>query len=370
MIIINSENLARHRELKAHFGQELAQRQYHNALQLNHIQLDPSSMQVNRAGVYSNDYWLEIDRAAAESAADIRGREIYDDMQSLATVLPLGKTVKAYTNTGDISNDVKVSMDGQAPFTFDHVGYGGDGDPIPMFTAGYGVNFRHLMGAESASLPIMIDSQRAKLEVFYANTNNYLLNGHANISEASFKGEGLKNHRNTAKVNLGAAGANIDLTAAATTNDAIINFFTVTLRGVLDANNIPAIDKFWVSKEIAARMAQPFSASTGFKEGTLMENVLRVAPFIKEIGTAYTTDRIAAENAAGGIVNGLSGNEFLAYVKSKSFIEIPTGQAVQIVPLPRLMPRANFNNDISTAFGVQVKKSRGNSGVFYGAEFS
>lgn len=370
MIIINSANMARHSELKSHFENELAQRQYHNKLQLNHMQLDPSSMQVNRAGVYSNDYWLEIDRAAAEVAADTRGREIYDDMQALVTVLPLGKTVKAYTDTTKIANDVKISMDGQAPVTFDQTGYAGDGDPIPMFTAGYGVNYRHLLGAESASLPLMLDSQRAKLEVFYATTNGYMMNGHANISEASFKGEGLKNHRNTAKINLGAAGANIDLTSASTTNDAIVEFFTVTLRAVLDANNIPVVDKFWVSKEIAARLAKPFSPSTGFKEGTLLENILRLAPFVREIDTAYTTDLIAAENAAGGIVNGLSGNEFLAYVKSKSFIEIPTGQAVQIVPLPRLMPRANFNNDISTAFGVQVKKQRGNSGVFYGAELS
>jgi len=370
MIIINKANLVLHPRLAAHAEQELGQRLYHNRLQEAHAQNDPSTMQVNRAGVYTRDFWLEIDREAAAVAADTRGREIYDDLQALVTVLNLGKTVKAYTNTGDIAKDVKITMDGQAPFTFDHTGYGGDGDPIPMFTAGYGVNFRHQLGAESDMLPLMLDSQRAKLEVFYANTNNYALNGSAYISEAGFKGEGLKNHRNTAKINLGAAGANIDLTAAGTTNDAIISFFTVTLRSVLDTNNIPAVDKFWMSKEMAARFAQPFSASTGFKEGTLLENIQRLAPFIKEFGTAYTSDLIAPENAGAGIVNGLTGNEFLAYVKNKSFIEIPTGQAVQIVPLPRLMPRENFNNDVSTAFGVQVKKSRGNSGVFYGASIS
>lgn len=368
MIILNKANLAKHTQLKGHEAQERGQRAYHNSVQKQLMQSDPSTMHVNARGVYSNDYWLEIDRAAAEVAQDTRGREIYDDLQSLVTVLPLGKTVKAYTNTESIAKDVKISMDGQSPFTFDQTGYGGDGDPIPLFTAGYGVNFRHLLGAESESLPLMLDSQRAKLEVFYATTNHYALNGSSRINEVGFQGEGLKNHRNTTKINLGASGANIDLTSDAVTNDDIVAFFTQALSAELDANNIPMLDVLWVSKEIMARMGAPFSLSTGFKEGTLMENVMRLQPRIREIKVAYNTDLVAPEHLTGGITGGLVGNEFLGYVKSKSFIEIPTGQAVQIVSLARINPRDNFNNDISTAFGVQVKKNRGNSGVFYGAD--
>lgn len=367
MIILNKANLAKHSQLKAHEEQERGQRMHHNQVQQALMQADKSVMHVNARGVYSNDFWLELDRGAAEVAADTRGREIYDDLQSLVTVLPIGKTVKAYTNAGDIAKDVKISMDGQSPQTFDQTGYGGDGDPIPLFTAGYGVSWRHMLGAEAGNLPLMLDSQRAKLEVFYATTNNYALNGSARINEAGFIGQGLKNHRNTAKVNLGAGGVNIDLSATGTTNDAIVEFFTKDFAAVLDSHNIPMVDVFWVSKEIAARMAVPFSKSDGFKEGTLLENVLRLQPRIREIKVSYNTDLVGAEHLTGGVTGGLVGNEFLAYVKSKSFLEVPTGQAVQIVPLARINPRDNFNNDISTAFGVQVKKNRGNSGVFYGA---
>ena len=61
----------------------------------------------------------------------------------------------------------------------------------------------------------------------------------------------------------------------------------------------------------------------------------------------------------------------MAYVKDRQFLEIPTGQAVTITPLPRIYPRDNFNNDIASAFGVQVKRdSAGRAGVFYGANLT
>ena len=366
MIIINKANLECHGQLNAHAKDEMEQRQQYNRIQNAFMRSETGDALIaNRNGIFDRDFWLEIDRAANETFNDTRGREIYDDLQSLVTVLPLGKTVKAYTNTGDIAKDVRITMDGQAPFTFDQTGYGGDADPIPMFNAGYGINYRHMLGLQTDSIPLMVDSQRAKLEVFNATTSNYLLNGSEYISEAGFKGQGLKNHRNTGKIDLGTSGANINLTTA--TADEVVSFFTVYMRGVLDVNNIPMIDVLWVSKEVMANLAKPFSAAAGFKEGTVLENVMRLAPFIGAIKTAYSTDLVGVENAGAGIINGLDGNEILGYVKSKSFIEIPTGQAVSIVPLPRLMPRSNFNNDISSAFGVQVKKNRGNFGVFYGS---
>lgn len=366
MIIINKANLEKHgRTLQGHEAFERAARMEHNARQEAMIANMAQGIDhaVNARQVYDNDYWLEIDRTTREIADDTRGREIFDDLQAVATVLPLGKTVRAYTNVGDIAEDVQITMDGQAPFTFDQTGYAGDGDPIPMFTAGFGVNYRHLLGANDAGLDLMLDSQRAKLRKFYGTMNRYMLNGDVKISEAGFAGQGIKTHRNTCKIDLkvsGAAGAPIDLTTAGA--DDVVGFFTGVFSAQLDANNIGALDVLFVSKEIRANLSKPFSASTGFKDGTIEDHVLRYNPRIKEIRTAYSLDTMGD--------TGLSGNEFLGYVRSKQFIEIPTGQAVVIVPLPRIMPRANFNNDISSAFGVQVKKDRGNCGVFYAADLT
>lgn len=47
------------------------------------------------------------------------------------------------------------------------------------------------------------------------------------------------------------------------------------------------------------------------------------------------------------------------------------GMAVGVVPLPRLMPQSNYNFQIMSAEGLQIKKDgEGLSGVVYGANLA
>ncbi len=103
--------------------------------------------------------------------------EIVNDLIGVQTVLPVGKTAKLYNVVGDIADDVSVSIDGQAPFSFDHTDYASDGDPIPVFTAGYGVNWRHAAGLNSVGIDLVLDSQMAKMRKFNQKRVNYYLNG-------------------------------------------------------------------------------------------------------------------------------------------------------------------------------------------------
>lgn len=82
------------------------------------------------------------------------GIEIVNDLMAVQTVLPIGKTEKMYSVSGDINDEVVVSIDGQAPHGFDHTEYGSDGDPIPMFAAGYGVNWRHSEGLKTVGIDL------------------------------------------------------------------------------------------------------------------------------------------------------------------------------------------------------------------------
>lgn len=353
MIIINKKNLELHSNLKAHAADEMDQRLEYNAIQkalTENLSRDSGSYVKNAAGIFGGDYWLELDRQAVEIAGQDRGREIFNDLQGLVTVIPLGKTVRGYTQLGDISDHVTISMDMQTPQTFDHSSSTGDADPIPGFTAGYGINWRHWLGLQTENIDLMLQSQRAKLVKFYEAMADYAMNGSPKIKEAGYFGQGIKNHRNTIKIDLTTAG--VDLTTD--TPEEIVTYFAGAFGVVLDANAVSSV-KLWVSPQIRARMAMPYSADLGIVSGSIETQLRQFTPRITEIGTDYS----------------LSGNEFIAYVKDKSFIEIPTGQAVTITPLPRLYPRDNFNNDISSAFGVQVKAdSRGRSGVFYGAELT
>lgn len=83
---------------------------------------------------------------------------------AVQTVLPIGKTLKMYSVSSDINDEVVMSMDGAAPHGFDHTEYGSDGDPIPMFAAGYGVNWRLAQGLNTVGIDLALDSQRLKLK--------------------------------------------------------------------------------------------------------------------------------------------------------------------------------------------------------------
>lgn len=364
--------MEKHAFLKNHADEELGLRVRYNKKQ-NDILADSSGeaeITANSITIYNNEYWKQIDRSVAEHFSSTNGREIYLDLEDLKTVLPLHKVVAEYYVAGDISNQVSVSMDGGEDVTYDNVGLVTDGDPIPVFATGFGVDWRRAGGSREDNLGIMLKSKNAKMDTYLATLNTYLLNGSDKIASDNYKGEGLKNHRNTFKLDLGTDGKNIDLTSDSTTNDQIVSFFTRDFAAMLDDNNIPAVDVLWVSKEVAARMSEVFSKSDGFKAGTLLENVLKLQPRIKSIKTSYTTKLVSEANLPAGASAGLSGNEFLAYVKSKTFIEIPVGQPVKVVPIERKGPRDNFNNEILTAFGVQVKKQGDNFGVFFGANIT
>ena len=361
MIIANKATIAKHGVLADHFRHEMALRREYNAQQARMAdlaQFDPVAQAVNAAGVYGPQAWLAIDQTAAEVATSTRGTEIYQDLQALVTPLPLGKTVRVWNNVGNIHNEVAVSMDGQSPIGADQVSMSQDADPIPLFTARFGVNYRHELANRTEMVPLIQDSQTAKMDVYMAALAGYVANGSANISEAGFKGEGLKNHRNTEKLDLGTSGFNVNLTTA--NEAALMKFFTVDLSGVLDDNNVQTID-LWVSKEVRANLSND-AGIVGIDQ-TVEQRILKRNPRIASIRTAYNSD-------VPGFSTGLTGNEILAYVKSKSFIEMLVGQAIQIVPVPRLELRANFNFDISSALGVQIKRRGANSGVFFGASLT
>lgn len=64
----------------------------------------------------------------------------------------------------------------------------------------------------------------------------------------------------------------------------------------------------------------------------------------------------------------LTGNEFIAYQRSRSVITPLIGMTTGVVPLPRMMPTDNYNFRIMSAEGLQITcDMKGRSGVVYGS---
>lgn len=311
-----------------------------------------AGLEVNAAGVTSS-YWQAFDRQVLEMRDQETGMEVLNDLLPLQTVLPIGKTAHLYTLLGDINKDVSVNMDGQAPYTFDHVDYASEGDPIPIIQAGFGVNWRHFQGLQTVGIDIALDSQRAKLKQYNRNLVSLALDGKSTINVNGYQSQGLRNHRNTKKINLGsgAGGVNIDLTTA--TAAQLVTFFQGPFAKLLDDNHVDRLDVLWVSHAIESNLAKVY-VENGVTVGTVRDYLLR---FIR-VGTIRPSFAF-------------TGNEFLGYVRNRSVVSPLVGMPTSVLPLPRPLPESNYNFRIMGAMGMQVKAdSNGMGGVVYGANLA
>lgn len=334
-----------------HWGQLWATRDYHaevdRVLRVNAI---AAGMQVNAEGP-ARDFYRAVDNQVVELRNQETGMEIINDLLAVQTVLPIGKTLKLYNLVGDIDDSVAISMDGQAPYSFDHVDYDSDGDPVPIIQAGFGVNWRHWQGMRTVDMDVALDSQRAKQREYNRKLVSLALDGKPGIVVDGKASEGLRTHRNTKKLDLGAGGFNIDLTTA--TAAAMIAFLQGGFAAQLTLNRITALDVLWVSMEIWDNLSKLY-VENGVTVGTIREFLQRFSR-VGEIRGTF----------------GLTGNEFLGYVRSRDVVTPLVGMPTSTLPLPRPMPESNYNFRIMGAMGMQVKAdANGLGGVFYGADLT
>lgn len=353
------EALAANSRLLGHWNELWANRNIWNAqngamVQANRLLMTPE-MAANALAGLSREFWAEVDRQIVQLRDQEIGMDIVTDLLQVQTILPIGKTAKLYNMVGDIADDVSISLDGQAPYSFDHTEYDSDGDPIPVFTGGYGVNWRHGAGLQTVGIDLVLDSQSAKMRQFNRKVVSYVLDGSEKIQVDAYPGQGLRNHRNTYKLNLGSGGggANINLTTADA--EALITFFTTGAFGTAASNNkVAAYDVLWVSPQIWRNLSKAYITDSGVIVGTVLDAIKRFIP-AKDVRQTFA----------------LNGNEFIGYVRRQDVVSPLVGMATGVVPLPRPMPQSNYNFQIMAAMGLQVKRDdAGLSGVIYGADLS
>lgn len=354
MIVIDSKHFDNEKH-KAQFDLVMERRQLHNHAQSVIVDrfggaINHATLQNNYDGMFPKDFWLEIDRNAIDIREDDRGREVMTDLMGISTPLSIGKTVKAYTMLKDVSDNVAITIDGNGEIDFDHADYSDDADPVPIFEAGFGVSWRLNKGLTEDGIELITDTSRLKTKIVMERMADYLLSGAEDVVIKGKKGQGLKNHRNTIKIDLTVDG--IDL-ANGDTQD-IMDWFTVKLPFHLDAQFVEQLDVMWVSPEIMRRLQTPLSKVDGFKEGTLLEYIKRYGR-VRDIRRTYKN----------------KGNEWFGYIKSRDSLTPLVGSALATVPVPRVMPMDNYNFLQWGALGMQVKRDiNGRSSVFYAANLT
>lgn len=361
-MFFTAESLAANSRLRGHWNElwanrNIYNRQHNSMIAANQAVMTPEMLAVNAVGGFTRDFWAEMDRQIIQMRDTETGMEILTDLLAVQTVLSVGKTAKLYNMVGDIADDVAVTLDGQAPFSFDHTEYNTGGDPIPVFTAGFGVNWRQAVGLGTVGIDLALDSQEAKLRKYNKRLVDYLLDGKDGIKVESYEGKGLRNHGNTKKIDLktaGASGGAIDLTTATQTE--LNKFFTTGAFGKNARNNrVAAYDVVWVSPEIMANLNAPYLDSNGVATDRTILQVFGSRWAVKEFRQTFR----------------FFGNELLGYERRRDVVTPLVGMATGVVPLPRPLPNVNYNFMVMGAMGVQVKADdAGLSGVVYAADLT
>lgn len=340
-----------HREHRDWWGEVSMMREHFHRTEDGHAALYGNVYGVqNAAAVLPRDAWIEFDNITRRVMRDDEGEVYMRDLMALAKPVNIGKLVHMTRVSSDAGKVVR-SMSGQVPVGLDKVVYDYRGAPVPMFSTAYGREWREWNTLQSENFDALADDQEAHTAALRRDQADFVLNGDTTLSVKGYKAYGIRNNPLTKLVNIGASGANINLTTA--TPDALDAFFSQTLGAMLDANLIVGKVNLYISPDIARAWDKTYSGSAGFKDGTIFD-FLKKNRRINKIEVTYK----------------LSGNEFFGFVPSSEYIRPLVGMAMNTTAMARPNPTDNYQFLVMGALGLEQRADyNSKSGVFASTSF-
>lgn len=333
------------------WGEVTANREafHQNEERLAGIYATASPLQANASAVLPRDAWLELDGITRRVMRGDDGDAYMSDLMPLARAINIGKLVLLNRVSSDAGSVVR-SMSGQLPVGMDKVVYDYRGTPIPIFSTAYGREWREWNTLQSEGFDALADDQEAHVAKIRKDMALFVKNGDANLMFQGYGAFGITNHTYSKSINLGpTGGANIDLSATATTADAIDTFFSGAFGAMLDANLVTDKVNLYISLEIARNWDRQYSGAAGFKGGRILDFLATNRRFNKIVPT-----------------NQLSGNAFFGFVPKAEYIRPVVGMAVNTTAMTRLNPTDNYQFLVMGAMGLDIRADyNGKSGVFY-----
>ena len=310
--------------------------------------MDREEQLTNQAAFLPRDAWLDLDTQTRTIMRHDEGAVFMSDLMPLAKTVDIGKLVHMYRVSSDISDEVIRSMGGQVPTPVDKTRYDFRGAPVPIFSKGYGREWREERTLRTEGFDALADDDAAATAKVRENMADYALDGDPSIVVEGYAAYGLRNSPFTKVINLGtgAGGASIDLTTS--NSDATESFINGPFGKMLDDNRITSPVNLYISPEIARNWDKPYSGSAGNKIGSLREAIL-------------ANRRIAKIEVTWK----LTGNQFFGFVPRAEFIRPLIAMAVATTPKNRINIHDNFQFVVMGAMGIEVRADiNGRTGVF------
>ena len=292
------------------------------------------------------EVWRDMDAAATKVFRE-PNLTLLTDLLPLAKSLSIGKIVSEYRQSSDAGN-VVTSLSGQIPVLTDKTEYKYDGNIIPVHAVGFHREWRELEGQRSEGFDGLIDDAENTSRNLLNKMANYIYNGDTSVSFKGHTGYGIKNHPNTALVDLGASGLNIDFTSASATSEAIYNAVKSLRDRLRITNAVNGQITFYFSRSALSNMERPWNTANSSNVTILtMVRGLEGVAAVKEDAS-------------------LTGNQVVAGVLTTEFIRPLVGMAAGTYQKPRTMFNDNYEFVTANAVGLELRADyTGKSGWLY-----
>ena len=367
MLTFNKKSIESSRHIAQSWLELNKLRDQHDRIQANALKGMGQKLNNNAAALLPKEAYQEMDSITQRVFTNDEGQEYMASMMGIAKGMNIGKTTSIYRLASDKADNVIRSMSGQVPSTISKTNYTYNRDPIPLFTTGYGREWREQASFSTEGFDAMFDDHENAMREIKEDMARYMLTGDSGIVVDGATGRGILNHANTQKLDLGAAGANISLISA--TADEIVAYFTGPFAKELDNNFVTKIDEMWISPQMMRNFQKPYSNAAGFKEGTVLDYLLQYGR-IESIKSTFELGRSISAGQGDPNADG-EGNEFFCYVRDQQVLCPLVAQSASVIAIPRMMPMDNVNNLVWGAMGFRVKAdANGRSKVFYASEIS
>lgn len=341
-LILNKKLVEGSEALRTQFEQREAMRQM--GFHWNQSLARNAGLHVNALPDLTPRAWLDLDTQVIQ----LIGQEtdvLFNDVFALSTPISIGKLVSAYSRLGAM--DVgSTTISGQGTKLMGEVAADYDGIVIPIHEKSFGKRWRELEGKRSIGADDIADNQAAAVREVQRLMAVNMMDGNPLLNYQGASAYGIKTNPNTKAVTL-----TQDMTSAAATYaqlQAQFQTFLYALRGT--SNRVTAPATVYISSEIEKNLARTVDATT----------------ISRSFFRALSEDTVGLESIKTSSL--LTGNQMIAIVRSRAYIEPKVGMAINTVPVPRQVPFADYHWLTWSASGVLIKADQlGRSGVAYGA---
>lgn len=280
------------------------------------------------------------------------GLTLLNDLDAISRNVDVGVLVSDYRRYGADAFEVRTSLDGNHDKPVDGGAVDYDGTIIPVHSAGISAQWREMVGERREGIDRLTLDHEQAVRAVKTRMAIMIYDGMTGLQFKGYKALGIRNSPNVLALDINTLPGSTVMNA---THEQIRDAFRKAISTLHSTENgaTGKVD-FYVSSEIWERLGEIYTV-TGVVMGTA-ETLLDVLKRLPDIGEIKRDTMV-------------KGDEFVAVIRRREYIEPIVGMPVTTTPIDRKSPMDNHQSLIWSVMGIQLKAdAQGRSGILYAAK--